>query len=97
MNVKHRIAPSIATVARRLGLTGVAPHCETKAQTFQDGVEPACELPCDINGDSGTDVADAVYLFLYTLLGGPPPPDPFPHCGVVGDFCDEITAACPVN
>ena len=42
---KYRFALSMAALARWLGLSGVARHCETKAQTFKaqtftKGVEP---------------------------------------------------------
>ena len=37
---KYRFALAVATLARWLGLSGVARHCETKAQTFTKGIEP---------------------------------------------------------
>ncbi len=37
---KYRFALSMAALARWLGLSGVARHCETKAQTFQESVDP---------------------------------------------------------
>jgi len=41
----------------------------------------ACTDADDANDDGLLDLSDAVYLFYYLFLGGPPPADPFPAVG----------------
>ena len=44
------------------------------------------QLPCadagDCNDDSSVDVTDGIFAISYRFSGGPPPPAPFPDCGV---------------
>jgi hypothetical protein len=59
---------------------------------FVGGREPTCVEACDSNGDGQIlgQVTDAVYLMSFSFLGGPPPPAPFPECGVP----DEVQLGC---
>ena len=51
---------------------------------FSGQVQPTCLAACDANGDGEVAGAleDVVYLLSFSFLGGPPPPVPFPVCGV---------------
>ncbi len=48
---------------------------------FLDFPIPACPAACDVNGNRALELVDAVVLFNYLFLLGPPPPPPFPDCG----------------
>ncbi len=49
---------------------------------FPPNYTPVCEDACDANNDGAFDLADPIYI-LDTLFGmGPPPPAPFPGCGI---------------
>ncbi len=54
------------------------------AYIFQSGQAPSCLRAADTNGDSLVDLGDAIYLINYNFLSGPPPPTPFPTCGLAG-------------
>ncbi len=41
---------------------------------------PTCAAACDANGDGALDQSDAIYIFNYQFLAGPPPAEPFPEC-----------------
>ena len=54
--------------------------------------------PCadaeDANGDGRVNIADPLHLLNFQLLGGPPPPAPFPRCGEEpGDGGDGLDCA----
>ena len=49
---------------------------------FQGGPESSCEDACDLNDDSMLDATDAIYVFNYRFLAGPPPAAPFPDEGI---------------
>ncbi|MGE3166676.1 MAG: hypothetical protein AB7O52_17375 [Planctomycetota bacterium] len=62
---------------------------------FQGGLLPSCVEACDSNGEGVVDSSDAVYTFTYQFAGGPPPPMPFPDCGV-GEVTDDCaSSSCP--
>jgi hypothetical protein len=46
------------------------------------GADLACPEAGDLDGDDQLDISDAVALLAYLFLAGPPPPAPFPGCGV---------------
>ena len=42
-----------------------------------------CELALDANDDEGSDISDAIYLLDHLFRAqSPPPPAPFPGCGL---------------
>ncbi len=41
-----------------------------------------CDDASDVNDDGVINVADVIYKLNYILSGGPPPPAPFPDCGI---------------
>lgn len=43
---------------------------------------PQCPDAADTNDDGELDFSDAVYTLLFLFAGGPPPPAPWPDCGV---------------
>ena len=55
------------------------------AITVLGGLFSGETIPClaaaDVNGDGAVDVADPITLLNFGLLGGAPPPAPFPDCG----------------
>ena len=54
------------------------------AYSFHGATLPQCLSACDANGDGSlSGVTDAVALLAYHFLGGPPPPPPFPGCGLL--------------
>jgi len=52
-----------------------------------------CYASCDFDADGLVAIGDAVLVFSYQLLGGPPPAPPHPACGVLGGAlpCPEST------
>jgi hypothetical protein len=64
---------------------------------FLTGEAPPCRPAADCNADREVNVTDAVYALLHLFHGGPPPPAPFPACGLPGDpleLCDGMPDAC---
>ena len=59
---------------------------------LQQGKSVACLDACDTNNSGTITSADANYLYNYMFYGGPPPPAPFPGCGV--DPQPGITLGC---
>ena len=55
---------------------------------FQGGATPSCNEACDTAADGAVELTDAIYVFQYRLLDGPPPPAPFPDCGEVLSDCE---------
>ena len=53
-----------------------------------------CLAACDVNGDQTIDSSDAIYAINYQLLDGPPPPLPFPDCGVDPGLECELYLGC---
>ena len=43
---------------------------------------PDCLDAGDANDDGLLDISDAVYGLTFQFLGGPPPPSPYPDCGI---------------
>ncbi|MEE2856221.1 MAG: FG-GAP-like repeat-containing protein [Planctomycetota bacterium] len=65
---------------------------------FVNGATPTCIKTCDVNDDSTVNLADAVALLGYLFSNAPPPPPPFPDCGIdpTDDNLDcSSAAACP--
>jgi len=57
-----------------------------------------CNQSGDANDSGSVDVSDAVYVLDFLFLGGPPPPLPFPGCGVdptVDELTCEMAPPCP--
>jgi hypothetical protein len=48
---------------------------------FKGGPDYPCEDAADLNDDGDVDLTDAIHLFTYLFLSGPPPAEPFPECG----------------
>jgi len=49
---------------------------------FAGGLQPQCMAAADTNLDGAVNVGDPIYTLQYLFAGGPPPPAPFPSCGV---------------
>ncbi len=65
---------------------------------FGGGRPFPCEDACDINDDGGIDIGDVIYAINYLFLHGPPPPAPYPRCGIdpTRDSLDcRASRACP--
>lgn len=66
-----------------------------------DVARPPCLAACDANGDGDfSSVTDAIYTLNFNFRGGPPPPEPYPGCGVGTEPGDvnlgcETATACP--
>ena len=56
------------------------------AITTLNGLFGGAAIPCasaaDVNADGTLNIADAVTILNYGFAGGPPPPAPFPNCGL---------------
>ena len=64
-----------------------------------DTLPYSCVEACDANDDAGVNVADVVYSLGTLFVGTPPPPAPYPECGLDPDPgtrlpCDAIPN-CP--
>ena len=62
---------------------------------FQAGDRPGCMRAADSSGNGAVSISDAVYLLLHLLLGGQPPPPPFPGCGEERHGADLTCDAYP--
>lgn len=63
---------------------------------FKGGNAPPCEDAADVSDDENIDITDAVAIFLYLFLNGPPPVEPFESCG--RDFDEGLgcnVTTCP--
>lgn len=67
--------------ASRDGLVDLADPIRILNVLFQNDVGLGCHAAADANSDGRLDVGDALFLFAYVLLDGPPPGAPFPDCG----------------
>lgn len=74
------------------GMLNIADGIWLLNMLFQGGTSSTCVEACDANDDGGIDAADAMFIFEYRLLAGPPPPAPWPDCGVDPD--DPLGADC---
>ncbi len=64
------------------------------------GEGPArCDDACDANDDGSIDIADMIFMLDRLFVAGPPPPLPFPDCGVdatdADELCCEFYPSCP--
>jgi hypothetical protein len=52
-----------------------------------------CLAACDANGDGDISggITDAIFLLTFNLIGGTPPPAPFPECGAGNEFDEQLT------
>jgi len=64
------------------GAVDIADAVRVLMYLFAGAGGPSCLEGADTNGDGTVDIADAVSLLSYLMAGGPPPPAPFPDCGV---------------
>ena len=67
---------------------------------FTGSPAPECLAACDVNGDGDiSGVSDAVWMLVYSFLGGAPPISPFPDCDVSPLTNDETlgcsSSSCP--
>ena len=46
------------------------------------GTVVTCRDAADADDNGTAEVTDAIYVLQYLFLNGPPPPAPFPACGV---------------
>ncbi len=58
---------------------------------FIGGPNTSCRDTADGNGDLAVNLSDAIWVLGFLFLGQPPPPAPFPECGVIegGLGCDS--------
>jgi hypothetical protein len=49
---------------------------------FLRGSRPGCRDAADANDDGAINISDAVWVLSALFSGGPPPPAPFPACGM---------------
>jgi hypothetical protein len=57
---------------------------------FRGRIYPSCLKAADTDDDGHVDVTDAVYIINFAVLGGSPPPAPFPAAGP-DETVDELT------
>ncbi len=62
---------------------------------FVGGEAPPCMEAADANGDLDVNMGDFMYILNWQLLGGNPPPAPFPDCGLVPDQECVSYDVCP--
>lgn len=62
-------------------------------ELFASGPPVLCDDACDANNDGEKSLADGIYMLASLFQMGPPPPGPFPLCGVDQDLdglgCDD--------
>ena len=67
---------------------------------FLGGILSVCPDAADCNDDETLDITDAVFAVDYQFGGGPPPPAPFPDCGLDDDVtevsCPSGSTSCAV-
>lgn len=61
---------------------------------FKGGSAPTCMDAADVDDNEVINITDAVNVFRYLFLAGPPPPEPFSECG--RDF-DEVLSCAVTN
>ena len=66
---------------------------------FRRGSVPRCLAACDSEGSGRLSVSSAVRVLQHIFAGGPPPPAPYPECGVGapedrGLGCEHQPSAC---
>lgn len=64
------------------GVSNIGDAIYTIQFLFQNGAVPTCLLSMDINGDTLRDISDVIYLVTWQFSNGPPPPQPYPGCGI---------------
>jgi hypothetical protein len=68
-------------------------------ELFRGGRETACANASDCNDDQRVDLTDAIFAVSYQFGRGPPPPAPFPTCGMDPDAtetsCPAGSTRCP--
>ncbi|MGE3164448.1 MAG: hypothetical protein AB7O52_06060 [Planctomycetota bacterium] len=64
------------------GVSNIGDAIYTIQFLFQNGAAPNCLLSMDINGDGLRDISDVIYLVTWQFSNGPPPPQPYPGCGI---------------
>ena len=57
---------------------------------FGAGLAPDCQRSLDVDGNQKLDITDPVYLLRNLYRGGPPPPGPYPNCGLDPDPSAEL-------
>jgi len=67
------------------GALGLSDAVHTLDWFFRRGDAPACEPVADCNADGSINVSDVVYALRSLFLGGAPPPEPYPDCGLAED------------
>jgi hypothetical protein len=64
-----------------------------------DGPTFSCDDAADVNDDGVWNSQDCQYLYNFLMMGGPPPPQPFPSCGL-DPTPDQLGCAhhpCPIT
>ncbi|MEC9477492.1 MAG: hypothetical protein VX764_10680 [Planctomycetota bacterium] len=49
---------------------------------FLNGAPCSCLDACDCNDDGVIDLGDVIFKLSFLFIGGPPPPSPWPQCGI---------------
>ena len=62
------------------------------SELFGEGPPTRCREAADCNDDGVQDISDVIHSIGYQFLGTPPPPPPYPDCGIDPDSTPE---SCP--
>ncbi|MFN0058919.1 MAG: hypothetical protein ACKVX7_10725 [Planctomycetota bacterium] len=99
MTVEAGVAPPLSFARGDVtgdGLHDLADPIQTISFLFE-GMPLDCPAVADANGDGLLDCSDAIYLLTHMFTLGPPPPAPYPNCGVVGStpLACVFSSECP--
>jgi hypothetical protein len=64
------------------GAVHISDGIATLGWLFQGPASACCQAAMDTDGGGRVDLSDAIGLFNFLFLGGPPPALPFPECGI---------------
>ena len=76
------------------GRSDIADAVHIVSVLFRDSDPAVCPPASDCNGDLSIDLGDALYALRYQLLGGEPPPAPYPECGGADLLTDTLAQEC---
>ncbi|MBN1443560.1 MAG: hypothetical protein JXA90_12695 [Planctomycetes bacterium] len=81
------------------GAVDISDPMTTLGWLFLGSEEPGCVEQADANASREVNIADPIYTLQFLFVGGPPPPAPYPECGVVSRLflgCREPSCPQPV-
>jgi len=81
LTVVELVTPFVRGDANSDGSLDVADPVASLAYQFSSGTAFCLEAH-DVNDDGAIDIGDPVYALTHLFAGGPPPPAPFPSCGL---------------